>query len=220
MVSATSTNPAVLPATNIFLSGAGANRTITFAPLPNQFGTSLVTVAVSDGLASNSTAFLVSVISVNDSPTLNPLTNVNVAVSPGALSVPLQGISAGAPNETESLSITVTNNAPANFWANPAPAVAYSGGATGILNFRPANSQSGSITFGVIVNDLRTSNNIFARTFLLNVRASGNIAPTITTIQNQSILEDTVLGPLNFTVADSQTAAASLVTRHGRPVPP
>src|SRR5262249_5273143 len=92
-LTATSANPAVLPTTSIFFSGAGANRTVTFVPLPNQFGTSQVTVAVSDGLASSSTSFLVNVISVNDTPTLDPLTNVNVAISPGAMSVPLTGIS-------------------------------------------------------------------------------------------------------------------------------
>ncbi len=210
-LTATSANPAVLPTTNIFFSGAGANRTVTFVPLPNQFGTSQVTVAVSDGLASNSTSFLVSVISVNDPPTLDPLTNVNVAISPGSMSVPLTGISAGAANESEALSITVTNNAPGTFWATPLPAVAYSGGPTGLLSFRPANNQSGTISLGVIVNDIRGSNNLMVRTFLLNVRPSANTAPTITTIANQTIPEDTVLGPLNFTVGDAETAAASLI---------
>src|SRR5262249_17438376 len=131
-LTATSANPAVLPTTSIFFSGAGANRTVTFVPLPNQFGTSQVTVAVSDGLASSSTSFLVNVISVNDTPTLDPLTNVNVAISPGAMSVPLTGISSGAANETESLSITVTNNAPGTFWLT-LPAIVYSGGPTGLL---------------------------------------------------------------------------------------
>jgi hypothetical protein len=211
LVTATSSNPAVLPVANIFFSGAGANRTVTFAPPPNLFGTSLVTVAVSDGMASNSTSFLVSVIAVNDAPTLNPLTNVNVAISPGSLSLPLTGISAGAANEFESLSIIVTNNAPGTFWATPLPAVAYSGGPTGLLSFRPANNQSGTVTLGVVVNDIRGSNNLMARTFQLNIRPNGNSAPTISTIFNQAIPEDTVLGPLNFTVGDVETVASSLI---------
>ncbi len=211
VVTATSTNPAVLPATNILFSGAGGNRTVTFVPLPNQFGTSLVRVAVSDGVASNSTSFPVSVIAVNDAPTLDPLANVNVAISPGALSVPLTGISSGPANELEALSIIVTNNAPGTFWANPAPAVAYSGGSTGLLNFRPANNQSGSYSLGVIVNDLRGSNSVMARAFMLNVRPSANVPPTISTIAAQTIAEDTVLGPLNFTVRDAETFASNLV---------
>jgi len=211
LVTATSTNPAVLPATNIFISGPTSNRTVTLVPLPNQFGTSLVSVAVSDGIASNATSFLVSVIAVNDQPTLDALTNVNVAISPGAMSVPLTGISAGPANETESLSIIVTNNAPGTFWANPAPAVAYSGGSTGVLNFRPSNNQSGSYSLGVVVNDLRNSNNVFARSFQLNVRPSANVPPTLSIITNQTIPEDTVLGPINFTVRDAETFAPSLV---------
>ena len=210
-LSATSTNPAVLPTNNIFFSGAGANRTVTFVPLPNQFGTSLVSVAVSDGMVSNSTSFLVSVIAVNDPPTLNPLTNVNVAASPGSLSLPLTGIGSGAANEPESLSVIVTNNAPGTFWATPAPAVSYSGGTTGLLTFRPANNQTGSYILGVVVNDIRGSNNLMARTFQLNVRPSANVAPTISTISNQTVFEDTVIGPINFTVGDAETVASSLI---------
>jgi uncharacterized repeat protein (TIGR01451 family) len=209
-LSATSTNPAVLPTTSIFFSGAGANRTVTFVPLPNQFGTSFVSVAVSDGIASSSTSFIVSVISVNDRPTLDPLTNVNVAVSPGTMSVPLTGISPGAANETEALSVTVTNNAPGTFWST-LPTIGYTGGSTGLLTFRPANNASGSYILGVIVNDIRGSNNLMVRTFTLNVRPNANTAPTISFIPNQTVAEDTVIGPINFTVGDTETPVSSLI---------
>jgi hypothetical protein len=209
-LTATSTNTVVMPVANIFLSGAGANRTVTFVPPPNLFGTSQVTIAVSDGVATNSTTFSLAVVAVNDPPTLNVLTNVSLATSPGVVTLPLQGINTGATNETaDSLTLSTTNSQ-AGFWTT-VPFVTYSGGTTGLLTYRPANGQTGTVTIAVIANDGRGSNNITARLFTLNVRPAANVQPTLSTIAAQTINEDTVLGPLNFTVRDAETLGANLV---------
>jgi len=61
-VTATSSNPAVIPAGNIVFGGSGANRTITVtAPVAAQAGSALITVTVSDGVGRAATAFVVTV---------------------------------------------------------------------------------------------------------------------------------------------------------------
>ena len=83
-VTAISTNSALLPATNIVVSGAGTNRLVRITPAPDQFGSnSFITLVVSDGVATNSTSFRVDVSAVNDAPTMDPIKDLNV-LSPGA----------------------------------------------------------------------------------------------------------------------------------------
>lgn len=48
-VSATSSNQSLVPNANITLGGSGANRTTTVAPVAGQFGTTTITVTVTDG---------------------------------------------------------------------------------------------------------------------------------------------------------------------------
>src|SRR5262249_45272617 len=60
-VTATSSNTTLVPDANIALGGSGASRTIALTPALNQFGTTTITVTVSDGTASASTSFLLTV---------------------------------------------------------------------------------------------------------------------------------------------------------------
>jgi autotransporter-associated beta strand protein len=63
-VTATSSNPALLPIAGIVLTGTGANRWVTLQPSVNQTGNAIVTVTVSDGLLSASETFLLTVVRV------------------------------------------------------------------------------------------------------------------------------------------------------------
>jgi hypothetical protein len=60
-VSGSSSNPALVPNANLLMGGAGAIRTVSVTPLNNQTGTTIITLNVSDGQATNSTSFLVTV---------------------------------------------------------------------------------------------------------------------------------------------------------------
>src|SRR5258705_6903283 len=60
-LSGTSSNPALVPNTNIFFGMAGGLWYTTVTPTLGQTGTATITVAVSDGQASASTSFLVTV---------------------------------------------------------------------------------------------------------------------------------------------------------------
>ena len=49
VLSATSSNPTLVPVSNIVFGGSGSNRTVTVTPATNQFGSATITVTVSDG---------------------------------------------------------------------------------------------------------------------------------------------------------------------------
>ena len=61
-VSAASSNPALVPNTNLVFGGSGTNRTVAITPLTNQTGTATITISVNDGSASASRAFLLTVV--------------------------------------------------------------------------------------------------------------------------------------------------------------
>ena len=67
VLAANSSNPSLLPMTNIVFGGAGSNRNVRMTPVRQWYGSSTVTVTVSDGLASASTNFL---LIVNSPPQL------------------------------------------------------------------------------------------------------------------------------------------------------
>ena len=71
-VQVSASNPALLPAGGLVLSGTGASRTLTITPAGNQSGGSTVTIAVSDATATSATSFSVSVTAVNDPPVYAP----------------------------------------------------------------------------------------------------------------------------------------------------
>jgi len=72
-VSAQSSNPTLIPATNIALAGTDIARTITLTPTLNQYGQTVITLTVSDGSLTASAGFTLTVTPVNDAPTISGL---------------------------------------------------------------------------------------------------------------------------------------------------
>jgi hypothetical protein len=56
-----SSNPALLPNSSIVFGGSAGNRTVTVSPAANQLGTATVTLNASDGIATSSKIFLLTV---------------------------------------------------------------------------------------------------------------------------------------------------------------
>lgn len=67
-VTRTSSNTSLVPLANVVLGGSGANRTVTITPAANQFGTSIITLTVSDGTTTATDTFVLTVTPVNDLP--------------------------------------------------------------------------------------------------------------------------------------------------------
>src|SRR5262249_9043054 len=152
-------NPGLVPNPTVSYASPAATGTLTFTPLADQFGTSTISVVVKDdggtangGIDSITNTFTVTVLSVNDAPTLNALADIIINVNAGLQTVPLNGISAGAANEaTQTISITATSSAPAIV---PNPSISYSSpNTTGTLTFTPVSNASGNATVTVYAKD-------------------------------------------------------------------
>jgi hypothetical protein len=117
VVSATSSNIVLLPQVNLVLSGVASNRSITITPATNQFGTSLITVSVSDGLATNSSAFLLTVNPVNHAPVLAPIADRTVHA--GTIVMITNSASDPLDNPPNSLTFSLDPGAPPLASINP-----------------------------------------------------------------------------------------------------
>jgi len=130
---------------------------------------------------------------------------VTINEGAGLQTVSLSGISTGATNEVQTLTVTASSSNPALI---PNPTVTYtSPNSTGTLAFTPAAAAGGSATITVTVNDGDASNNTVTRTFAVTV----NRLPVISAITNQSIAFGSVDLMIPFTISDAETAANSLV---------
>jgi glucose/arabinose dehydrogenase len=202
-VSGSSSNPTLAPNANIVFGGSGASRTITVTPAANQFGTTTITVTVSDGSLSTNDAFTLTVNAVNDVPTISNLDDQTIAentsTSPLAFTV--------GDVETAAASLTVSGSS-SNPALVPNANIVFGGsGASRTVTVTPAAGQTGTATITVTVSDgsLTASDS-----FVLTVTAV-NTPPAISDIANQTIAEDGSTAPLAFTVGDAETAAGSLI---------
>src|SRR5207245_4845759 len=83
-ITATSSNPSLIPNPTVNYTSPNATGTLTFSPLTNQFGSATITVILKDdggtangGIDSLTNSFIVTVLSVNDPPTLDPLSDIS-----------------------------------------------------------------------------------------------------------------------------------------------
>jgi hypothetical protein len=205
-VSRNSSNLDLVPLTGIVLGGTTASRTVTVTPAANLWGSAIISITASDGSASTTTTFVLTVNPVNDAPTLAAISNITIAEDAPLQTVNFSGISAG-PSEAQTLAITATSS---NTAIIPNPAVNYTNpNATGSLIFTPVPNATGVATITVTVNDGQATNNKGTRTFTVTVTAV-NDAPTLSTIVNQSTNEDTATAAIPFTIGDLETSASSL----------
>ncbi len=82
-LSATSSNPGLIPAANVVFGGGGANRTVTVTPASGQTGSATITITVNDGPNNTSRSFVVTV-----NPSITTTTTFNNAAS---ITIPNQG---------------------------------------------------------------------------------------------------------------------------------
>lgn len=109
--------------------------------------------------------------------------------------------------ETPASALTLTTSS-SNTGLVPNGNIALGGsGASRTISITPVSGQTGASTISVSVSD---GTNTATDTFILNVSVA-NTPPTISDIANQTINQDTTLGPIAFTVGDAETAPGSLI---------
>ena len=184
-VTATSNNLGLISNPTVVYQSPNSTGSLKFTPVPDQYGSALITVTVEDGGDDNdldtsgdnlsfSQTFTVTVNPVNDAPLLDPITDRSVQKNASQQTVGLTGIRAGG-GESQPLRVTASSN---NTNLIPTPEVDYtSANSTGNLRFTPAANQTGSAVITVTVEDggldglLNTShdNMTFSRSFTVTV---------------------------------------------------
>jgi hypothetical protein len=205
-VTAVSGNPGVVPHPTVTYTSPATDGTLTFTPLTNANGTVTITVTVNDG-GDNSNivtrAFSVTINPVNNLPTLDAIGNLTTNENAGLQTVNLSGISSGATNENQTLTVTAVSG---NTAVIPHPTVSYTNAnKTGKLTFTPVNGAYGTATVTVTVNDGGTSNNIVTRNFTVTVNAVNQL-PTLDAISNLATNENAGLLTVNLSGISSGAA--------------
>ena len=177
-LSATSTNPALVPGSALVLGGSGATRSVRVVPAADQHGSATVTLTVLDSnYASASASFTVQVQPVNDAPAFSLASNpTHAGGAVGAQSVNgfVTSFNPG-PNEAAQLAAeyVVSETAdPANLVEGAAISAA------GVLSYTlNGNPAGGTASFSAVVRDDGGTSNggvdtSTARTFSITVAAT------------------------------------------------
>jgi len=175
-VTATSSNPGLIPNPVVTYASPNAAGTLAFTPAANQSGTATVTVTVSDGQLTARRTFAVAVTPVNDAPSFTGGANQTVTAGTGPRSVAgwATNISRGPADEAgQGLSFAVTTSNPALFVSPPAIDPA-----TGTLSFIPEAGATGTATVTAVLRDAGGAANggadaSSARTFTITVGSNG-----------------------------------------------
>ena len=210
-VTATSSNPAVIPTPSVSYVAGSSTGSVSFTPATGISGTAVITVTVSDGgstdnggITSVSQSFVVTVVGVNEAPTLDPIANpAPMLQNAGPQTVNLTGITDGPDDTGQTLTVTATSSNPG---VVPNPTITYSSptssSTTGTLTFTPVQGTSGSATITVTVMDnggtANGGHDTFSQTFMVTVLPVTQ-APTLGTISNVSIAENAGQQTVNLT---------------------
>jgi hypothetical protein len=197
-----SSNLTLVPNENIVFGGSDKNRTVTVTPTANMSGSAIITVIVSDGVASVEETFTVTVLAVNDVPTITGIDNVTVNedVATGAVAFTVGDV------ETDAVSLTVTGSSDNQTLIANTNIVFSGSDANRTVTVTPTANLSGTATITVTVSDGSAS---VVETFTVTVLAV-NDAPTVSNIDDVTINEDVSTEALAFTIGDVETSATSL----------
>jgi hypothetical protein len=202
-LSGTSSDQTLVPNANIVFGGSGASRTVRVTPAANQFGTTSISVSVSDGSLSAMRTFQLTVTSSNDPPTVATIANAttveDTATPPISFTIgDVETAATGLTVSGTSSSLTIVPNGNIVFGGS---------GANRTVRVTPAANQFGTASINVLVSDGAASS---IRTFQVTVMSS-NDPPTMATLLPATALPGTLTALQPVVIADIDTAASSLV---------
>lgn len=204
VVSAVSSDQSLVADSGIALGGTEANRTISISPVANAHGgPATITVSVSDGVNVSTETFRIRVTPVNDAPGISTISNVttteDTAVGPYRFTI------SDVENTAGTLIVTATSDDQSV--VRDSDIILGGTGANRTISLTPApNANGGPATITVRVFDGTTAT---TETFEVTVTPA-NDPPTVATIPNVTIDEDTTAGPYTFAIGDVDDDAAAL----------
>lgn len=172
LVSATSSNPGLVPNGNIVLGGSGASRNITVTPAAGQTGTAIITVTVSDGLTTGSRTFTLTVTPPNAAPAVSAGSDQMIALN---RTLQLSGTASddGIPNNTLSVLWSMVSG----------PGAVVFGNATALAT-TARFSLEGQYTLQLAASDGQSTSTSTLRVFVV---PSDGFGPSITAVTVSSI---------------------------------
>ncbi|MBI3415622.1 MAG: hypothetical protein HY043_09940 [Verrucomicrobia bacterium] len=206
ILSASSSNPQLVPNENIFISQGGTNRWMFATPALCQAGTVNITVTVQDADgATASRSFKLAVTFLNSLPTITSITNqvaiASTTVGPlsfqvfGVAGCPLGGAGLVVDGYSSNTNLVLNSNI-----------VLGGSGTNRTVTITPLPDQTGQTLITIFVTDKDGASS--STQFNLTV-ISTNQPPRISLIANQ-ILNGNGAGLVNFQVSDEETAVTDL----------
>jgi len=239
VVTATSSNPSLIPIPAISYASPSATGTLTFTPVATGVGSSVITVTVNDGQSQNNTvsqSFTVTVEKVVPPLTIDPIADITIDESAPQQTVALTGITSkevastsdswfqntlnrlGA-KATPAIVVTAATSDPNLI---PTPVVAYtSPNDNGTLSFAPVAGKSGSANLSVTVAD--GVNTPVTRTFKMIV-LDINQAPALDVLPNLTVAKNSgnrsvPFGGISAGAGESQTLVVTVTSSNPGLIP-
>ncbi len=210
-VTASTDRPDIIRNLSVNHDGTSPTGALNFETVPDAFGTAGVTVTVDDGGPTNrffSQQFSVILTGINDPPTLDPIGKRTINEDAGEQTVPLTGISTGPTNEIGQVITNLVSATPPNLITGLA--FNYVAGASnGTLRFTPVANASGTATVSVVLGDGRPQNPTIMQQFQVEILPI-NDPPTIFSMSDRRINEDTVLSNALFHITDIESGGGAL----------
>ncbi|KPA13730.1 hypothetical protein MHK_006063, partial [Candidatus Magnetomorum sp. HK-1] len=191
-----SSNPTLISNSNIKFTGTGSSRTLSLTPSSNETGNAIISVSVTDGELTATTSFELTVNAINDPPIISTISDQSIDEDSALKQVNLTVTDI----ETTSLIVSGESSNPALL--DIANLKIESSGTSRMLSLTPTSNENGSTIITLSVTDGYLTS---TTSFTLTVNAINDM-PTISTIDNQTIYEDTKLSQISFTVSDVESS--------------
>jgi len=198
-LTALSSHPELFPASSLIIGGSGINRTISFVPAADRYGTATITVTVSDGEKQFTKTFGIFVSPVNDLPVISRIADqsINEDTLTGDIVFTVSDIET---LDLSELDISYSADNPVLF---PEGSIEITGsGGKYYIRGTPAGNLSGTEHITVTVKDAEGGES--HTTFTVTVNPV-NDPPELSLPGTQNIDEDTSTGILDFTIDDADT---------------
>ncbi|NCD33990.1 MAG: hypothetical protein EOL87_11330, partial [Spartobacteria bacterium] len=149
VVTALSSDDALVPGTNIVLAGSGTNRTITVTAAAQQYGATTIAIWASDGDLSTAMRFNLTVNQVNQAPTISAIANQTITQETATAAIPFTV--GDYESDPDSLTLSASSDNPS---LTPSSSFAFGGsGSNRTITVTPAHLRNGTADITVTVSD-------------------------------------------------------------------
>lgn len=203
-VTVSSSDPRVVAAAGLVLGGDTGSRTLVITPVSNASGTTTIKLVVDDGFDSVEASFDLTVTPVNDPPTITDIEDQTIDEDTSTRSLIFTVQDPETP--ADMLSVTFTSSdqtiiADENI-------VLEGTGMSRYIRATPKAHVSGTSMITLTVSD-GSEDGITIESFVVTVNPVNDL-PAVTNLPDQTVDEDSRLGPIPFTISDVEDPAQNL----------